>query len=356
MSRADMGEGLSLRSDGRPGNPVRCLVLDDWHTAEPGRITGASAQIADCLSPVIGIATRRPPARLRPLLESLTLTLAGPQVSPSARQLVPVADPWRSYGELADLIDRHPQACLALGQLLRQTPSLDTLQGLAAEAAVYSMLLGGKEFAGWLAGPDATRSAPPHVAENRSLVSVRRDGARLSVLLDHPERRNALSFRMREDLFEALELLSLDPTIEQAELAGRGPVFCSGGDLAEFGTAQDLVAACLVRLDRAPWRLIDRMRERVTVRVRGAAVGAGIEMAAFAGRLVAAPGTFFLLPEAAMGLVPGAGGTVSVPRRIGRWRTAWMVLSGTRVDAATALSWGLIDAIEESNDRKPGAS
>ncbi|WP_253260213.1 enoyl-CoA hydratase/isomerase family protein, partial [Nocardia farcinica] len=88
-----------------------------------------------------------------------------------------------------------------------------------------------------------------------------------------------------------------------------GPVFCSGGDLDEFGVATDLVAAYLVRLERAPWRIIHRLRERVTARVHGAGIGAGIEMTAFAGRLIADPGTYFLLPELAMGLVPGAGGT-----------------------------------------------
>jgi enoyl-CoA hydratase/carnithine racemase len=76
-------------------------------------------------------------------------------------------------------------------------------------------------------------------------------------------------------------------------------------------------------------------------------VGAGVEMAAFAGRLVAAPEVFFHLPEVEMGLVPGAGGTVSVPRRIGRWRAAWMTLTGARVDAATALEWGLVDEIDD---------
>ena len=51
------------------------------------------------------------------------------------------------------------------------------------------------------------------------------------------------------------------------------------------------------------------------------------------------------LPELSLGLIPGAGGTVSVTRRIGRWRTAYLVLSGRRIAAATALRWGLVDAI-----------
>jgi enoyl-CoA hydratase/carnithine racemase len=53
----------------------------------------------------------------------------------------------------------------------------------------------------------------------------------------------------------------------------------------------------------------------------------------------------FGLPELSLGLIPGAGGTVSVTRRIGRWRTAYLVLSGRTIDADTALAWGLVDAV-----------
>lgn len=68
-------------------------------------------------------------------------------------------------------------------------------------------------------------------------------------------------------------------------------------------------------------------------------------MAAFATHVSADAGTVFRLPEIEMGLLPGAGGTVSVPRRIGRWRAAWMMLTGEQIDATTALRWRLIDAI-----------
>ncbi|MFG3025402.1 enoyl-CoA hydratase/isomerase family protein [Streptomyces sp. NPDC048254] len=347
MSLVYSDEGLMLRSDGRVENPVRCLVLDDWHDADASQVEAEAARLADSLPLTFGIATRQPPDRLRPLLKAATLTLVARCVSTDAPEWVPVDDPPVSFEELARLVTRRPLASLALGQLLRQTAHLSTVQGLAAEAATYSMLLGGTEFASWL----ADRGTPRVSREDGELVRVRRDNDRLSVLLDRPHRRNALSFRMREELFEALELALLDDTVARVELAGAGPVFCSGGDLAEFGTATDLVAAYLVRLDRAPWRLMDRMRDRVTVRVQGAAVGAGVEMAAFAGHVVASPGTLFQLPEIAMGLVPGAGGTVSVPRRIGRWRAAWMMLSGARVDAVTARQWGLADEINDGHER-----
>jgi enoyl-CoA hydratase/carnithine racemase len=67
-------------------------------------------------------------------------------------------------------------------------------------------------------------------------------------------------------------------------------------------------------------------------------------MAAFCGRVVSRPNAVFGLPELSLGLLPGAGGTVSVTRRIGRWRTAYLVLSGLSIDADTAVTWGLADA------------
>jgi len=79
--------------------------------------------------------------------------------------------------------------------------------------------------------------------------------------------------------------------------------------------------------------------------VQGACIGAGVELPAFAQHVVARPDAFFQLPELAMGLVPGAGGTVSLPRRVGRQRTAWLTLSGSRLDVMTAKRWGLVDEI-----------
>ena len=184
-------------------------------------------------------------------------------------------------------------------------------------------------------------------------MRVTRDAGRLSIALNVPARRNAFSARMREALLDAVLLAEADDSIESVTLSGTGPAFCSGGDLDEFGTATDLGAACLVRLARAPWRVIDRIAPKVTVLAHGACIGAGTEIAAYAGRVVAAPDAFFALPEVRMGLVPGAGGSVSVVRRIGRWRAAWLMLTGERLPAATALRWGLVDEIASHRQRGP---
>jgi enoyl-CoA hydratase/carnithine racemase len=149
---------------------------------------------------------------------------------------------------------------------------------------------------------------------------------------------------MRDALVESLVVAAADPVL-QVEISGEGRSFCAGGDLAEFGSVTDTATAHLIRssANAAPYLLA--IADRLSVNVHGACVGAGIALAAFARRVPATPDAFFQLPEVSMGLVPGAGGTVSVTGRIGRQRTAWMALTGARVDAPTALGWGLIDAL-----------
>jgi len=175
-------------------------------------------------------------------------------------------------------------------------------------------------------------------------VLADRAGDRLTLTLNRPERRNAYGHAVRDALVSALQIAVVDPAVTVA-LRGAGPAFCSGGDLAEFGTAPDPSMAHLIRLRHSAGQLLHDLAGRVTAHLHGACVGAGIELPAFAGRVIAASDTRIALPEVGMGLVPGAGGTVSIVRRIGRWRTAWLALTGDVLDAEQALRWGLVDEI-----------
>ncbi|NUU22677.1 MAG: enoyl-CoA hydratase/isomerase family protein, partial [Streptomycetaceae bacterium] len=213
-------------------------------------------------------------------------------------------------------------------------------RALAAESLAYSALLAGPEFAAWRAA-HPPRPEPP-VPDDAVLLA--RDGDTLRITLNRPDRRNALGHGLRDALIDALEVVAADPAL-RAELRGAGPSFCSGGDLDEFGTAADPATAHVVRLARSAGLMVHHLRDRVTPHLHGACVGAGIEVPAFAATVVADPSAWCQLPELSLGLVPGAGGTVSVTHRIGRWRTAWMVLTGARVPAEQALGWGLFDRI-----------
>lgn len=234
-----------------------------------------------------------------------------------------------------------PQASLALVQLLRHNDALDVHEGLIAESLVYSMLQSGEEFARWRKGRVA-RSVPE---PERPALRVSRTGVTLDLAFDRPERHNAFGISLRDALVEALQLAVSDESIEEIVLHGNGPSFCSGGDLDEFGSLPDPATAHAVRSTRNPARLLARVAGRTRAVVHGACIGAGVELPAFVSHVSAQPDAYFQLPEVRMGLVPGAGGTVSLPRRIGRQRTAFLAITGERIDVATALDWGLVDAV-----------
>jgi hypothetical protein len=284
------------------------------------------------------------------LLEGLASAIAGLPVVVAVEGELESVGPVRT---LADVVARgdeleavvagvaaNPVAGTALALLLRDAEHRTVAQGLAAESAVYSTLQAGDEFARWRASrPTRLRDLP-----TRPSVRTEREGDRLIVTLDRAEVRNALDARMRDELTEALLVAAADPALHVV-WRGAGPAFCSGGDLDEFGTRRDPAQAHLVRLSRSLGALVHDLAARVTVELHGACYGSGIELPAFTGWVRAAADTAVALPEVGLGLVPGAGGTWSLPRRIGRHRTAWLALSGRTIDAATAAAWGLVDEL-----------
>jgi enoyl-CoA hydratase/carnithine racemase len=309
------------------GEPILLVALDsDAGAPDPEAIAAAEAGLAALPCPAVALDTRSPCSTAASLRDHFDVVVS------SEEELETILATTR----------RTPLAAMALVQLLRQSASLDIHQGLIAESLVYSTLQSGPEFGEWL----SARPANPEPRPNpEPAVLARRRDARLELTLNRPEKRNAFSAEMRDALVEGLQTVVCDPSIEEVVLRGAGPAFCSGGDLDEFGTLPDPATAHGIRSTRNPGRLLAHCAGRVRVELHGACVGAGIELAAFAGQLVASQDAFFQLPEVAMGLVPGAGGTVSIPRRIGRQRTAYLALSGRRLDAATAHRWGLVDVI-----------
>ncbi|QLL07906.1 enoyl-CoA hydratase/isomerase family protein [Mycobacterium vicinigordonae] len=276
-------------------------------------------------------------------LEAATFTLSE-RPCPD-RRVVTVASVPQALTELAQRYERWPQAGAVCDDVLRSLdPAGPTAAGLVTESLAYSTLQAGPEFARWLSerGPaQSPTTADPVVAQ--------RDGDVLRVTFNRPARHNAFSTDMRGALLEALAVAQLDTSVAAVVLNGNGPSFCSGGDLAEFGSFADPASAHLARTRHSPAMVLDELTSRLgrscRAQVHGQVLGSGLEMAAFCGYVVAQRDSVFGLPELSLGLIPGAGGTVSVTRRIGRWRTAYLVLSGRTIDVPTALDWGLVDAV-----------
>ncbi|MGW0038001.1 enoyl-CoA hydratase/isomerase family protein [Gordonia sp. NPDC003376] len=221
----------------------------------------------------------------------------------------------------------------------------DVRPALVTESLAYSTLQSGPEFAQWMAERGPTRIA----TDPEEPVVYERDGDALRILFNRPYRHNAFTDAMRIRLLEALTVAQLDTSITDVEIRGAGRSFCSGGDLAEFGAFENPAASHLARTRHSPALALDALRGRLGSRCRaivhGQVLGSGLEMAAYCGRVTAHRDARLGLPELSVGLVPGAGGTYSISRRIGRWRSAYLVLSGHSIDASTALEWGLVDDV-----------
>jgi enoyl-CoA hydratase/carnithine racemase len=276
-------------------------------------------------------------------LQQATFTLS--EDDTDDRRVITVASIDSALEDLATRVDRWPIAAATCDDVLRSVdPFAPALPGVITESLAYSTLQAGPEFARWLAerGP----ATMPHIADP---VRAQRDGNTLRIAFNRPQRHNAFSTDARAALLEALTVAQLDPSVDEVVLTGNGPSFCSGGDLAEFGTFSNPASAHLARTRYSPALMLDALATRLgqacRAEVHGQVLGSGLEMAAFCGRVEAAPDSVFGLPELSLGLIPGAGGTVSVTRRIGRWRTAYLVLSGLTIVVDTALSWSLVDAV-----------
>ena len=240
-----------------------------------------------------------------------------------------------------------PMAAVTAAQVLRNTAARAIEEALLVESLAYATLQSGAEFATWQAsqGRRVRNDDGPR-------VRIEEHPDQIDVILDRPRLRNMIDARMRDELIDAFSALALGaPT--PTRLMGAGPAFCAGGDLAEFGTVSDPLTAHMLRSTANIAQHLHRISERVTALVHGPCVGAGVELMAFCRRVVAHRDACFRLPETRMGLMPGVGGTFSIPARIGRHRTLAWLLQDTTINAATALEWGLVDSIQEPDDGSP---
>jgi enoyl-CoA hydratase/carnithine racemase len=274
-------------------------------------------------------------------LEACDIALTSAKNAPRPWVSVDAGSIEREAARLRDCVARSPIASHVARDVFATNLEIRFDAALSLESQAYSMLLSGSEFAAW------RRETPvkPARESSDSLVNLDFENGHWLIELNRPTKRNAFNAKMRDGLVAALESVAEDANALPVLLRGAGLNFCSGGDLSEFGTAGDPSLAHLVRLHQSPARLARSLGSRLKVFLHGACIGAGIEIPAAAQHVAAAQDVRISLPEVHMGLIPGAGGSVSIPGRIGRHRALYLALSGHVLDARTALDWGLIDEV-----------
>jgi enoyl-CoA hydratase len=187
-------------------------------------------------------------------------------------------------------------------------------------------------------------------------IIFERKGNIAYITLNRPQVLNIYNVRMRDELFEALSAIKEDPEIRVLLMKGAGEkAFCAGADLSEFLSAPSPTIARHVRWQRDVWGLFLNLPQPVIAALHGYVFGSGIEMAMCCDIRIAADNCIFGLPEVALGIIPAAGATQTVPRAIGPGRTLDMFLTGRRIGAAEALQMQLVNRVVSHLELLPTA-
>jgi enoyl-CoA hydratase/carnithine racemase len=174
-------------------------------------------------------------------------------------------------------------------------------------------------------------------------------GPAARIVLDRPEKRNALSLELMEEMIGALREASAQPDARAIVIEGAGPAFSAGHDLSEMigrpeAFLQGLFDRCTVMMET-----IHELPQPVIAKVHGIATAAGCQLVAACDLAVAAQGTRFATPGVKIGLFCSTP-MVPVSRAVGRKRAMQMLLTGEPIDAATALDWGLVNRVVAADE------
>lgn len=184
-------------------------------------------------------------------------------------------------------------------------------------------------------------------------LAIEREGAILTVRMDSPETRNALSTPAQmQEFVDLCAAVRLDRSVKVIILTGNGPAFCAGGnvkDMAErggifAGSPYEVSESYRNGIQRIPTCLYN-LDVPVIAALNGPAIGAGLDLACMCDVRIAADGAKFAESFVKLGIVPGDGGAWLLPRIVGMPKASLMALTGDAIDAATALAWGLVTEV-----------
>jgi enoyl-CoA hydratase/carnithine racemase len=173
-------------------------------------------------------------------------------------------------------------------------------------------------------------------------VLVTQNGPTLEILLNRPEKKNALTAAMYAALVDGFDRADEDPAIRVVLLSGAGDTFTSGNDIKDFQTR----AATSEASHASPFLdALSSLSTPLIAAVNGPAIGVGTTMLAHADLVIAARSARFVMPFTSLGLVPEAGSSLLFPRLVGLQRASALLLLGEPMDAETAREWGFVNQV-----------
>jgi len=182
------------------------------------------------------------------------------------------------------------------------------------------------------------------------IIYEKQDGIAL-ITLNRPRALNAYNIRMRDELFEVLGAVRDDAEVRVVILKGAGEkAFCAGADLSEFLTAPPPVLAREARFQRAIWERFLGISKPFIAAMHGYVLGSGIEMSLCCDIRLCSEDAQFGLPEVALGIIPAAGGSQTLPRMIGPSRALDILLTGRWIKADEAGRFKLVNRVVKRSD------
>jgi enoyl-CoA hydratase len=187
------------------------------------------------------------------------------------------------------------------------------------------------------------------MSEHSSSIQITREDDGIALIaVNRPDKLNALNAATIRRLDEVLREARADDAVRAVILTGAGEkAFVAGADIAELATMGPIDGVQVSRDGQETFRMLERMPKPVIAAVNGFALGGGLELALACHIRIASSRAKFGLPEVKLGIIPGYGGTVRLPRLVGRGRALELMLTGDMIDAAEALRIGLVNRVEE---------
>jgi enoyl-CoA hydratase len=183
------------------------------------------------------------------------------------------------------------------------------------------------------------------MTEPRNLLVEKRDGI-ATVSINRPDKLNALNEQTIRELGDAARALAEDAAVRGIIVTGVGAkAFVAGADIAELATMSPLHGVAVSRLGQRVFRDLELSPKPVIAAVNGFALGGGCELALACHLRIAAENARFGLPEVKLGIIPGYGGTLRLPRIVGKGRALELILTGEMIDAVEAHRIGLVNRV-----------